>query len=210
MGKLPDVWKIKQSVSEEVCEWFRKFNNTNNARVDGLYTFLVYDSIINSTHFKGVTTSEDIPEITLEQFKRYVLMEDNNKNKIISSEQAQKIIDIACENWKKKLSVEWGVSIVLRRDIEIEEHFYKTMRKACTKEQHLVFDEIFGKDVIIPEKGTLVYVRDGVETCWHMRFYREYSGGKHLCFNDQKKEGSTTSWRYISLTNPLLEEPKLI
>jgi hypothetical protein len=33
------------------------------------------------------------------------------------------------------------------RNIEISEDFYKEMRKACTAEQHKLFDDIFGKDV---------------------------------------------------------------
>ena len=208
MEKLPDVWKIEHNFNKEVWEWSRDFREILNIYIDETWNYIVYSKKCKTDKFKA--NLADIPEITLEQFKKHVLMENNNKNKIISSEQAQRIIDIACGNWKNKLSVEWGVSIVLRRDIEIEEHFYKTMRKACTKEQHLVFDEIFGKDVVIPEKGTLVYVTNNLKEMWLMRFYSHYELDSHHCFIDQKKLGGTYKWNYTSLTNPLLEEPKLI
>lgn len=65
--------------------------------------------------------------------------------RIIKSSQAQDIINIACNTWKPKLANEWAKSIVLNEDIEVSDSFYKEMRKACTIDQHKLFDEIFGK-----------------------------------------------------------------
>jgi hypothetical protein len=59
---------------------------------------------------------------------------------------AQKIISIACNDWKEKLAEYWSKSIVLNQNILIYEQFYKEMRNACTTQQHELFDEIFGKD----------------------------------------------------------------
>jgi hypothetical protein len=68
------------------------------------------------------------------------------KNRILTPKNAQRIIDMACSTWKRKLAGQWAASIVLVEDIEISEEFYTEMRKACTTDQNEVFDEIFGKD----------------------------------------------------------------
>lgn len=60
---------------------------------------------------------------------------------------AQIIIEYACSSWSKRLADKWAVQIVLNHNIEISEAFYKEMRSACTKEQHELFDKIFGKDI---------------------------------------------------------------
>jgi hypothetical protein len=59
---------------------------------------------------------------------------------------AQKIISIACNDWKEKLAECWSKDIVLNQNILIDEQFYKVMRDKCTPRQHELFDEIFGKD----------------------------------------------------------------
>ena len=59
---------------------------------------------------------------------------------------AKKIINIACDNWKPLLAEKFAINIFLNQNSIIEEEFYQKMRKACTSEQHLAFDKIFGKD----------------------------------------------------------------
>lgn len=66
----------------------------------------------------------------------------------LAPENAQQIIDIACNRWKTKLATMWANDIVLSKQIEIAESFYKEMRKACTAEQNALFDKIFGKDIV--------------------------------------------------------------
>ena len=73
--------------------------------------------------------------------------EEMNKVRILSAQNAQKIINCACPLWKKSLAEKWGAKIVLGEEIEVAENDYKIMRNACTLEQHKIFDEIFGKDV---------------------------------------------------------------
>lgn len=58
--------------------------------------------------------------------------------------QAQQIIDIACDTWKKTLASKWAVDIVMGKPIEITGEFYREMRCACTVPQHKLFDTIFG------------------------------------------------------------------
>ena len=68
--------------------------------------------------------------------------------RVISPVYAQKIINSACDAWKKRLAEKWAYKIVINEVIEVEETFYKEMRNACTDEQHRLFDDIFGKDEI--------------------------------------------------------------
>jgi len=68
------------------------------------------------------------------------------KNRILTPENATKIINIACNAWKSKLAEVWAKNIVLGKDTEVPEGFYTEMRKACTADQNTLFDEIFGKD----------------------------------------------------------------
>ena len=68
------------------------------------------------------------------------------KNRILTPEDATRIINIACSTWKPKLAEKWATNIVLDKNTEISEEFYNEMRKACTTEQNTLFDEIFGKD----------------------------------------------------------------
>jgi len=74
------------------------------------------------------------------------------EKRVITPVQAQSIIDSACRDWKERLCLIWAVNIVLKKDIEIAESFYQEMRAACTKEQNLLFDKIFGKDVKVGDK----------------------------------------------------------
>lgn len=70
-----------------------------------------------------------------------------DKIRTITPSQAQQIIDCACVEWKNKLFDQWGVSIVFKTPIKIQEEFYNQMRKACTPDQHKLFDEIFSSDI---------------------------------------------------------------
>ena len=86
-------------------------------------------------------------KIDLETFRKITGSAPKQKmNYKITAEQAQSIINIACENWKKKLAEKWANNIVLNKEIEISEEFYKEMRKACTEPQNKLFDKIFGED----------------------------------------------------------------
>jgi hypothetical protein len=80
--------------------------------------------------------------------------------KTITHTQAQQIIDIACSKWKNELFDHWGKNIVLKHNIVITDEEYQRMRKACTHEQHQLFDEIFGIESNF-KVGDWVYVIDG-------------------------------------------------
>ena len=64
----------------------------------------------------------------------------------IKYSDAQRIVDIACSEWKELLFNSWGKDIVLKKDINIPSENYQNMRGACTEAQHKLFDDIFGED----------------------------------------------------------------
>lgn len=74
----------------------------------------------------------------------------NNKSKymkrILSRADFKRIHAIACNGWKLQLTDKFK-DLLFKDEVEIDEEYYKEMRKACTPEQHRLFDEIFGKDV---------------------------------------------------------------
>lgn len=60
----------------------------------------------------------------------------------------------------------------------------------------------------LPEKDTLVYVRDNYSySDWHMRYFSHKQDGKYCCFVSQRKSTETDSvnvWHEMNLKNPLL------
>lgn len=86
---------------------------------------------------------------------------------IITSQQAQTIINAACSAWKQSLADKWAVNIVKNENVYIENKFYDEMRVACTIGQHAIFDEIFG-----PYKIQECPVKVGD----HIRFLQGYDG----------------------------------
>lgn len=201
-------YAVLQNSTQEICDWFKNFKGDNrsiSAQLKGCFKYLIYIPDCNRTTIDDITDCDTIL-LSPKEFTKKFIKKENMKT--ITYEQAQSIIDIACNSWKKKLFELWGRNIIYKNNIIVEENFYKEMRCYCTKEQHELFDKIFGKDNI-PEKGTLVYVYQGNE--WYMRYYSHYENGEHHCFNNQDKESMyTTVWNNVSLTNPLIEEPQFI
>ncbi len=66
--------------------------------------------------------------------------------KTLTRDNYKKIHDIACSTWKPKLQDLFGCEFAINDEIQIDRRIHKTMRDACTDEQHILFDEIFGKD----------------------------------------------------------------
>jgi hypothetical protein len=145
---LPEKWCVK--VTKDNIKYFKSLPNYTHLNL-GTYTSIT--SIDNG--WDTINLRKDYQEITFEQFKKYILKQDNmnttNTDKrfpfYLQPVNAQKIIDIACSTWKPKLASMWAHNMVLGNSIEISEEFYKEMRNACSVEQHRLFDSIFGKDV---------------------------------------------------------------
>lgn len=160
---LPTHWYCKPTNKEDafvLAKWFDE-NKERGPKSSNFYQSDLEAVIRNglSNNKWGYCKNKDHKEITFEQFKKYVLKNKNEKRFPfeLKPKDAQKIIDIACSTWKSKLARTWGEQIVQRNNIDIVEQEYNDMRKACTPEQNLLFDNIFGKDIsnIKPELGQI-------------------------------------------------------
>lgn len=109
---------------------------------------------------------------------------------------AQRIINAACSTWKDRLANIFSINIVLNKNIEISEEFYKEMRNACTSEQHKLFDSIFGKDEKYIPEGTPCLV-----TMDFSNYSLRYSNGKGEHYNNGKKTGDTFKWDNVIILN---------
>tara|TARA_R110002051_G_scaffold170813_1_gene241353 strand:- start:276 stop:1088 length:813 start_codon:yes stop_codon:yes gene_type:complete len=67
-------------------------------------------------------------------------------NKTLSRKDYKRIHSIACGEWKPKLQDWYGNKFAINDEVNIKDSEYILMRKACTDEQNVLFDEIFGKD----------------------------------------------------------------
>ena len=134
-----------------------------------------------------------------------------NKIRTITSVQAQSIIKIACDEWQQFLIKEWSKQIALGEDIEIEESFYKKMRKACTQKQHELFDTIFGRDKkVCPYKqGDLIFVKFNINNPWELRYATGTINlyGNVEVFANQQTGGNSTSVLIHALAPPNLRLP---
>ena len=143
---LPEKWCIKRDKENDkiVTDFINNYSESNHCYLD-------YNRENPYLHYtKGISSSckpwDNYTEITFEQFKKHVLKPEETM-KTITHTQAQSIIDIACREWKERLFELWGKDIVMKKSIGISGTYYQAMRKACTSEQHQLFDEIFDKDV---------------------------------------------------------------
>lgn len=154
---LPEKWciEINSNTIDTINEYRKTLDPKNNFTEPLLLgTWQFYGRFNTIGPVMASAVSNDLTHITLEQFKKHVLKETNmSKDKrfpfYLNPDDAQKIVDIACKEWKAKLAAMWANHIVLSKQLEITETFYKEMRKACTSEQHKLFDTIFGKDTVV-------------------------------------------------------------
>jgi len=109
----------------------------NNGNENGFYN----TESRNQECFVKATQEEIIKEFGNNKIKDIKM-----KNRILTPEDATRIINVACWSWKPILADKWAKNIVLDMNIEIDEEFYKEMRSACTTPQNDLFDTIFGKD----------------------------------------------------------------
>lgn len=120
------------------------------------------------------------------------------RKRILKWQDAQRIIAASCAKWKEVLIEMWAKNIAVCKDINVLESDYQDMRKACTKEQHQLFDEIFGKDVTILPKGSWALV--GVYT---ISLSARCSDGEGRFYDNGHKSGTTSSY---FVTIPITEE----
>lgn len=128
----------------------------------GDYKYYLQSSNISSWWCRRRDT--DLPTQSVKEFIKQIKTENMDDSRFpfkLKVNDAQTIIDWACSNWREKLVVRWAKQMLIDKIVVIEEPFYKEMRKACTNEQHELFDEIFGKDEELFKVGDWVVWRDG-------------------------------------------------
>lgn len=157
--ELPKDWYIEVTPenSEEVNAWRKSVAKDCKGVVVPYGKFILSKHYHDYSNYYGSTSEEKLLEdhpgyvkIDLETFRKITgsskQTEKEMKPRIITAEQAQSIIDIACTTWTSRLADKWAKDIVTKKPIEISEEFYQEMRKACTGPQHHLFDQIFGVD----------------------------------------------------------------
>ncbi len=156
---LPEKWFIK--VTRDNYNILGEWANNNKVSPDsGDYVTsnavdfnLHSENVCQSNHLKkllsGGGTKKGFEEITIEQFKEHILKDttttDNRFPFQLTEQDAKEIIKVACAGWKEKLVDRWK-NILMNEVYMLSEEEYKEMRKACTEEQHKLFDKIFGID----------------------------------------------------------------
>ena len=156
VDELPKDWYIEVTDDnlEELDAWRKKVASFSLNCILGPGFFVLSKHYyatsytwFNKNENEMLSKHPNYQKIDLETFRKITGSAPKQKmNYKITAEQAQSIINIACENWKKKLAEKWANNIVLNKEIEISEEFYKEMRKACTEPQNKLFDKIFGED----------------------------------------------------------------
>lgn len=117
----------------------------------------------------------------------------------LSAANAKRIHSAACDAWKRRLASEWGPGLLTDDFVMITEDKYKEMREACTDDQNVLFDDIFGRDEeACPYKdGELIFVKDDDDDGWQLRYATGRMNGKLVVtYGFQKKSGFVVNWKY--------------
>lgn len=120
---------------------------------------------------------------------------------LLKPEHQKDIIQIACKSWRKTLIDRWGIDFFTNNSVFVSKEFYLEMRKACTAEQHMLFNKIFGTDEVHPANGTpcLIYTN---ENGWLFR----YATGDGTFYTSGRKKGvagdyNVKQWRVLDMNN---------
>ena len=79
-------------------------------------------------------------------------------SKTLTRRNLQRIHELACSKWKTKLQ-DMFPALSIHDEMVIKESVYRSMREACTSEQHKLFNEIFGN-------GNICKPNDWVKIVW--------------------------------------------
>lgn len=147
-----------------------------------------YDTWMGIDHIRNGLKIYSIEEF----FIKNTTMKDKRFPFNLSYISQHDILLEACPEWRMKLFEKWGESFLMQKSVEISEDFYKEMRAACTKKQHKLFDEIFGKDEVFPADGTACLVKNSRTGGWNLR----YADGNGTFYQFGKKKGSVSHWKH--------------
>lgn len=142
----------------------------------GLYRYYFKGNYKEKTWSSSDST--DLPSQSLADFITQLDMNDTNTDSRfpfqLKYDDAQRIINLACTQWQKKLASTWGTGIVLGKSNEISEDFYREMRKVCTVDQNILFDKIFGTDIKDKSVDLSNYNLNSPDPILTVRTTREY------------------------------------
>jgi hypothetical protein len=137
---FPEKWCIKDGLNSEVTKYFNE-NGTSHytGTTNQIFHYPAYNGIcLHSSKLAGYT------EISIEQFKKYVLKQDTMKNTTVKKSELEQIHNVACSTWKSKIA-----ELTLRNPfgelIELTQTEVDEMFDAATASQLPVLYKIFGE-----------------------------------------------------------------
>ena len=208
--ELPRKWVIRAipSILDLVLKFFNdgcndgcKYTHKHKYSEDAINNYFHFPCFSGSANFNFGEHStsakrSDYTEITPEQFIKYVLKETTTPKimteRKLKIQNYRRIHNAACPNWKTKLQDMYAKKFAISDEVIIPEDDYRQMRIACTKEQNILFDEIFGTDEEIYPDGTPCLVTGFSCEGWSFR----YANGAGRFYDNGKKSGPTSSWAY--------------
>lgn len=172
--QLPKFFAIERIVNPLWQKYINWLNKKYQKNYDGdVFNFYGYDKADTAAYDCFSSFSKDTVLITLEHWNKIVNLEDNDFQVdrfpfTLERDQGIRIIGAACPSWGQTLAEKWGVELLTKGSVTVTRDYYLKMRGACTDHQHLLFDEIFGKDN--PKDGTPCLVKINGANGYILRF----------------------------------------
>jgi hypothetical protein len=157
---LPEMWCIEVTNENiDVLGKWRSDGPLHNRHI-GWYS---HTPMNNKNGYNLQRKDDDYTEITFEQFKTYVLKQNNMKTNTISRTDLGKIHNIACSTWKTKIE-NLGSRNPFSGTIELTQSEVDEMFKAATPSQRPTLVNIFGEQsnqIDLTELSTIEYKING-------------------------------------------------
>jgi hypothetical protein len=136
-----------------------------------------------------------------------ILCMSNSSVRALAPENAWRIIDMACPDWRQRLANKWGAKIALKETIEVTEEEYQEMRKACTSEQAEVFDsEIFP----IPKFKEGDWVTTTTEVQGYFHKFKKGETFQIFSIDEKRNEVAFEKGKHVSMNRLRLATPEEI
>jgi len=183
---------LNKEHGQKVREYFQSLNLKGVSNVERIndYTFEYtnhYYGIINNNFASWAETN-----IHLDKTAVITLPDDDEIT--ITADQARTLLRAACSGWQTRLRKTWDEDLIWNNNIQITKSFLQEMRAAATTPQHVVLDEVFGKEIKHLPDGTPCLVRDFENKSYMLA----YANGKGEFYPvSLKKASKTYNWREV-------------
>ena len=143
---LPEMWCIEVTNENiDVLGNWRSDGTLQHHKLRGNYVgWYLHTPMNNKNGYNLQRKDDDYTEITFEQFKTYVLKQNNMNTNTISRTDLGKIHNIACSTWKTKIE-NLGSRNPFSDTIELTQSEVDEMFKAATPDQRPTLVNIFGE-----------------------------------------------------------------